>query len=56
MPCCLEGFVVGGDEEANMKSKLINSNGEKTYVLVFDEGNQVSTGLLNFAKKKRLGA
>lgn len=47
---------MGDDEEANMKSKLINSNGEKTYVLVFDEGDKLSTGLLNFAKEKKLGA
>lgn len=47
---------MGINEETIMKSKLINHDGEKTYVLVFDEGDEVSSGLLKFAKKNKLGA
>lgn len=39
-----------------MKSKVINPIGEKTYVLVFDEGDEVSSGLLKFARENKLGA
>ena len=37
-----------------MKSKLIHDDGEKTYVLVFDRGDEVASGLLAFAKEKKL--
>lgn len=39
-----------------MKSKLINDEGGKTYVVVFDEGDEVTSGLLDFAKQNGLGA
>lgn len=39
-----------------MDFKLIGSGAEKTYVLVFDEGDEVSSGLLAFAKERKLGA
>ena len=39
-----------------MDFKLIGSGAEKTYVLVFAEGDEVSSGLLSFAKGKKLGA
>ncbi|MGH9470865.1 MAG: PPC domain-containing DNA-binding protein [Terriglobia bacterium] len=39
-----------------MKSKLIDPNGEKTYVLVFDAGDEVSSGLLKFARENKLSA
>ncbi len=39
-----------------MKSRLINSAAEKTYVVVFDEGDEPVRGLLQFAGQERLGA
>lgn len=39
-----------------MKSKLLDDAGEKTFVLVFDTGDEVATGLAEFAKQQRLGA
>ncbi|MGH9405758.1 MAG: PPC domain-containing DNA-binding protein [Terriglobia bacterium] len=39
-----------------MKSKLLNPGPEKTYALIFDEGDEVSSGLLEFAKEQKLGA
>ena len=39
-----------------MKSRLINSAAEKTYVVVFDEGDEPVLGLLQFAGQERLGA
>jgi uncharacterized protein len=39
-----------------MKSKLIASNGGKTYALIFDAGDEASSGLLDFAKRNALGA
>jgi len=39
-----------------MKSRLINSAAEKTYVVVFDEGDEPVRGLLQFASQERLGA
>jgi len=39
-----------------MKSRLINSATEKTYVVVFDEGDELVRGLLQFASQERLGA
>ncbi len=37
-----------------MKSKLINDSELKTYVLVFDEGDEVLSLIENFAKEKKL--
>lgn len=40
-----------------MKSKLIHDDqGEKTYVLIFDTGDEVMSMLLDFAKARQLGA
>lgn len=39
-----------------MKSKLLDDAGEKTFVLIFDTGDEVATGLAEFAKQQRLGA
>ena len=37
-----------------MKSKLINDNGLKTYALIFDEDDEVTKGIKNFALEKNL--
>ncbi len=38
-----------------MQAKLLNAdNREKTYVLIFDTGEEVVSGLLEFARKNRL--
>lgn len=39
-----------------MKSKLIESDGGKTFAVVFDEGDEAASGLLEFAKRNSLGA
>jgi predicted DNA-binding protein with PD1-like motif len=39
-----------------LKSKLIESNTGKTYAVIFEEGDEVSSGLLEFAKRNALGA
>ena len=39
-----------------MKSKRIDEPGEQTYVLVFETGDEVPEGLLQFAKQERLAA
>ena len=39
-----------------MKSRLITSAAEKTYVVVFDEGDEPMRGLLQFAGQERLCA
>ncbi|MFZ0391493.1 MAG: PPC domain-containing DNA-binding protein [Calditrichia bacterium] len=39
-----------------MKSKLLDQSGEKTYLLVFDSGDEVMSNLLNFAKENDLTA
>lgn len=39
-----------------MKSKLIDAGTEKTYVLVFDDGDEAASGLLNFAREHSLSA
>ena len=38
-----------------MKTKLLQERGQKTYVLVFNTGDEVITGLLDFAQKHDLG-
>ena len=37
-----------------MKSELINAEGEKTWVLVFDTGDEAIVGLVDFARQHRL--
>ena len=39
-----------------MQSKLINDEREKTFVLVFETGDEVTAGLLDFAKQHKLAA
>ena len=39
-----------------MKSKILHSHGEKTWVLVFDPGDEVVSTLLAFAKDKGIKA
>lgn len=39
-----------------MKARLINEQGEKTYVLIFERGDEVVATLLKFAKEKSLAA
>lgn len=39
-----------------MKSKLINDQREKTFVLVFETGDEIASGLLEFAKQQKLAA
>ena len=39
-----------------MKSKLIKDNDEKTFVLIFDTGDEVVSVLMDFAKEHRLKA
>ncbi len=39
-----------------MKSKLINDGDEKTFALVFDTGDEVVAGLLDFAQEHKLAA
>jgi uncharacterized protein len=39
-----------------LKARLINEQGEKTYVLIFERGDEVAATLLKFAKEKNLTA
>lgn len=39
-----------------MKTRLIDAASEKTYVVVFDKGDEVASGLLDVAKKYNLDA
>ena len=39
-----------------MKTKLIHDNGEKTFAIIFDKGDEVASGLLAFAKENKLSA
>jgi predicted DNA-binding protein with PD1-like motif len=39
-----------------MKAQLINDKGEKTWIVVFDKGDEVKAGLLQFARENNLGA
>ena len=39
-----------------MKSKLLNARGEKTFAVVFDTGDEVISGLQDFAKQEGLAA
>src|SRR5438105_6827250 len=41
--------------ESKMKSKLLAEQGEKTFALVFDTGDEVMAGLLDFAKQHQFG-
>jgi predicted DNA-binding protein with PD1-like motif len=37
-----------------MKAKLIQEQGEKTFAVIFDTGDEVAGGLLEFARRQRL--
>jgi uncharacterized protein len=39
-----------------VKAKLIHDDGEKTFAIVFDKGDEVASGLLAFAKERNLSA
>jgi predicted DNA-binding protein with PD1-like motif len=39
-----------------MKARLINDKGEKTWIVVFDKGDEVKAGLLQFARENNLAA
>jgi predicted DNA-binding protein with PD1-like motif len=39
-----------------LKSKLLESNGGKSYAVIFDAGDEVTSGLREFAKQNALGA
>lgn len=39
-----------------MKFRSINDGDEKTYALIFDKGDEVASGLLRFAREKKLAA
>jgi predicted DNA-binding protein with PD1-like motif len=39
-----------------MQSKLIAKDGERTYAVIFDTGDEAMAGLLHFAKREGLGA
>jgi predicted DNA-binding protein with PD1-like motif len=39
-----------------VKAKLIHEADEKTFALIFDEGDEVMTGLLSFAQEQKLTA
>ena len=39
-----------------MKAKLIHDDGEKTFAIIFDKGDEVASGLLSFAKENNLSA
>jgi uncharacterized protein len=48
---------VGIEKEAGMRSRLIHSEGgEKTFVLVFDTGDEVASGITTFAGENDLDA
>jgi predicted DNA-binding protein with PD1-like motif len=48
--------VDGDEQEAIVNAKLLHSNGEKTYALVFDIGDEVLEELIAFAREKDLNA
>jgi uncharacterized protein len=39
-----------------VKTKLIHDDGEKTFAIIFDKGDEVASGLLAFAKENKLSA
>src|ERR671932_1940317 len=43
-------------QEFNVKTKLIHDDGEKTFAIIFDKGDEVASGLLSFAKENNLSA
>src|SRR5690349_18115765 len=54
-PCCVVPDPDQGDLQ--MKSKLLHDdNGEKTYALIFEKGDEVMAGLRSFANEAHLSA
>jgi uncharacterized protein len=43
-------------QEVNVKTKLIHDDGEKTFAIIFDKGDEVAGGLLAFAQENNLSA
>jgi len=43
-------------QEVNVKAELIHDGEEKTFAIIFDKGDEVSSGLLSFAKYNNLSA
>src|SRR5256714_4194591 len=39
-----------------MRTKLIHDDGEKTFAIIFDKGDEVASFLLSFAKENKLSA
>jgi len=39
-----------------VKAKLIHDDGEKTFAIIFDKGDEAASGLLSFAKENKLSA
>ncbi len=44
------------EREADVRTKLIHDDGEKTFAVIFDKGDEVASGLLAFAKEHNLSA
>src|SRR5436305_5373492 len=43
-------------QEVDVKTKPIHDDGEKTFAIIFDKGDEVVSGLLAFAKENNLSA
>jgi uncharacterized protein len=49
-------FGLGVGSEERMKSKLVNNDRQRTYVVVLDTGEEAVSSLTRFAKEQRLSA
>lgn len=58
---CLDGreivspWVTGRQEGYSMKSKLLSDGDQKTYAVIFDTSDEVTAGLLDFARQRGIG-
>jgi uncharacterized protein len=43
-------------KEQHMQTKLLNDRGEKTFAIIFDKGDEVMAGLLDFARREGVSA
>jgi predicted DNA-binding protein with PD1-like motif len=43
-------------DNADMKEKLIQDQGQRTYVVVFDKGDELMAGIMEFATRNNLAA
>jgi predicted DNA-binding protein with PD1-like motif len=50
-----DGAVSAQGEVAVKSKKLNETNGEKTFAVIFDTGDEALSGLTNFAREQRLG-